>query len=153
MKTFLFLLSLALLLHSCGNASNSEVEELKAKNHQLQNTIDSIKNNLDHSLVIYEDDIRTHFGTITKHDDEVDSNSDFYFSTQMIVNKLPDNFKVKWKIDQEGAEILDSSNLYWSVKFPKLKPGDHTFTGTYEIYLNDRMIHDNSWYSSVYVKK
>lgn len=153
MKSIYLILTLLITLYSCGDSTNSQIEKLKQENYELKNSLDSISDYMKHSLVIYQDDMLTHIGTLANGTDTIDSKSDFYLSTYLWLCKLPEEYKVKWKIDQKGGEIDNSDNVTKHVKFQNLKPGNHTFSGEYEIYLNDKMINGNPWEKSVYVKK
>ncbi len=153
MKSIYLILTLLITLYSCGDSTNSQIEKLKQENSKLKNSLDSLEDNMKHSLVIYQDDMRTHIGNLACGLDTIDSKSDFYLSTYLWVVKLPEDYKVKWTIDQKGGEIDNADAITKHLKFKNLKPGNHTFSGTYEIYLHGRKINDNPWEKSVYVKK
>lgn len=151
MKRLFYALSILMVLCSCDNSIKSELLELKSKNEQLQNTIDSLNDNMEHSLVIYKDDLRSHFMTIINGADTIERNSKLELYTTLGMVKFPEQISLKWSINKD-YKLLNKENAYQIVEIKNLIPGINTISGKCDIYFKGENFGDFLWEKRVFVK-
>jgi len=151
MKLLLYISFVITLFCSCDNSLNSEITELKSKNEKLQNTLDSLNNNLEHSLVIYKEDLKYHFMTIINGPDTIKRNSKLELFTALGMIKFPEQISLKWSIDKDYKELNNVHSTQY-VEIRNLEPGINTIKGKCDIFFNDDNFGDFLWEKQVYVK-
>jgi hypothetical protein len=137
-----------LLIASC---NNTELEELKTKNLELQKQLDIQQTELDKiedAIVIPFDSLYQYCMPLTFGKDLLDNGEEVTFQTALAWAKFPNGIEVDWKITDGKAELIDKdykNDLMREVSQIHSTSGEKEIYGDYIITFPNGKTREMKW--------